>query len=45
MVTRIYAEGFLYFKMGYAAAISFVLFFVSLIFVAVQFRLLKVEPM
>lgn len=45
MVTRIYAEGFLYFKMGYAAAISFVLFLVSLIFVGVQFRLLRVEPM
>lgn len=45
MVTRIYAEGFLYFKMGYASAISFVLFLVSLIFVAVQFRLLRVEPL
>jgi len=44
MVTRIYAEGFLYFKMGYASAISFVLFLVSLIFVALQFRLFRVEP-
>ena len=34
MVTRIYAEGFLYFNMGYASAISFVLFIVSLLFVA-----------
>ena len=44
LVTRIYAEGFLYFNMGYASAISFVLFIVSLIFVALQFRLFKVEP-
>jgi ABC-type sugar transport system permease subunit len=43
LVTRIYAEGFLYFNMGYASAISFVLFLVSLIFVAVQFRLIRVE--
>jgi len=43
LVTRIYAEGFLYFNMGYASAISFVLFIVSLIFVALQFRLFKVE--
>ena len=45
MVTRIYAEGFLYFKLGYASAISFALFLISLIFVAVQFRLLKTEKM
>ncbi|UCF94509.1 MAG: sugar ABC transporter permease [Desulfobacterales bacterium] len=44
MVTRIYSEGFLYFKMGYASAISFALFCVSLIFVAFQFRLLRTEP-
>jgi ABC-type sugar transport system permease subunit len=44
MVTRIYAEGFLYFNMGYASAISFVLFIVSLLFVAIQFRLFKAEP-
>ena len=44
MVTRIYAEGFLYFNMGYASAISFVLFIISLLFVAVQFRLFKTEP-
>jgi len=43
LVTRIYAEGFLYFNMGYASAISFVLFIVSLIFVALQFKLIKVE--
>ena len=43
LVTRIYAEGFLYFNMGYASAISFVLFLVSLIFVAVQFWLIRVE--
>ena len=45
MVTRIYAEGFLYFKMGYASAISFVLFVVSLVFVWFQFRLLRVKAM
>jgi len=44
MVTRIYAEGFLYFNMGYASAISFVLFIISLLFVAIQFRLFKAEP-
>jgi multiple sugar transport system permease protein len=43
LVTRIYAEGFLYFNMGYASAISFVLFIVSLIFVALQFKLIKVD--
>ncbi len=43
LVTRIYAEAFLYFNMGYASAISFVLFLVSLIFVAVQFWLIRVE--
>jgi ABC-type sugar transport system permease subunit len=43
MVTRIYAEGFLYFNMGYASAISFVLFIVSLLFVGLQFRLFRVE--
>jgi len=37
LVYRIYKEGFMYFKMGYAATISFVLFVISLIFVAVQF--------
>jgi multiple sugar transport system permease protein len=41
MVTRIYAEGFLYFNMGYASAISFVLFIVSLILVALQFRVFR----
>lgn len=44
LVTRIYAEGFLYFNMGYASAISFVLFLVSLVLVALQFRLIRVEP-
>jgi multiple sugar transport system permease protein len=44
MVTRIYAEGFLYFNMGYASAISFVLFIISLLFVAIQFRIFKAEP-
>jgi multiple sugar transport system permease protein len=44
MVTRIYSEGFLFFNMGYASAISFVLFIVSLVFVALQFRFLKAEP-
>jgi multiple sugar transport system permease protein len=43
MVTRIYAEGFLYFNMGYASAISFVLFIISLLFVAIQFRVFKAE--
>jgi multiple sugar transport system permease protein len=37
LVLRIYQEGFRYFKMGYAAAISSVLFIISLLFVAVQF--------
>jgi ABC-type sugar transport system permease subunit len=41
LVSRIYQEGFLYFKMGYAAAISFVLFVVSLLFVAVQFMVFR----
>lgn len=41
LVSRIYQEGFLYFKMGYAAAISFVLFIISLIFVAVQFLVFR----
>lgn len=44
LVTRIYAEAFLYFNMGYASAISFVLFLVSLVFVALQFRLIRAEP-
>lgn len=44
LVTRIYAEAFLYFNMGYASAISFVLFLVSLILVALQFRLIRAEP-
>ena len=43
MVYRIYKEGFLYFKMGYAATISFVLFVVSLLFVAIQFMLFREE--
>lgn len=41
LVSRIYQEGFLYFKMGYAAAISFVLFVISLILVAIQFILFR----
>lgn len=44
LVTRIYAEAFLYFNMGYASAISFVLFLVSLVLVALQFRLIRAEP-
>jgi len=43
LVSRIYQEGFLYFKMGYAAAISFVLFVISLLFVAVQFMAFREE--
>ena len=43
MVSRIYKEGFLYFKMGYAATISFVLFVVSLLFVAIQFTVFREE--
>lgn len=43
LVFRIYQEGFLYFKMGYAAVISCVLFVVSLLFVAVQFMAFKEE--
>lgn len=41
LVSRIYQEGFLYFKMGYAATISFVLFIISLLFVAIQFWLFR----
>jgi multiple sugar transport system permease protein len=43
LVSRIYKEGFIYFKMGYAAAISCVLFAVSLIFVAIQFMMFREE--
>jgi multiple sugar transport system permease protein len=43
LVFRIYQEGFLYFKMGYAAVISSVLFVVSLLFVAIQFMVFKEE--
>ncbi len=39
----LYSNAFRYLNMGYASAISFVLFIVSLIFVALQFRLIKVE--
>jgi ABC-type sugar transport system permease subunit len=41
IVTRIYDEGFTYNLIGYASAISLILFFVSLMFVAVQFWLLR----
>jgi multiple sugar transport system permease protein len=41
IVTRIYEEGFAYDRIGYASAISLVLFAVSLLFVAVQFWLLR----
>jgi multiple sugar transport system permease protein len=43
LVLRIYQEGFRYFKMGYAAVISFVLFVISLIFVAIQFLAFREE--
>jgi multiple sugar transport system permease protein len=41
IVTRIYQEGFLYFALGYASAISIVLFVLSLLFVLLQFWLLR----
>jgi multiple sugar transport system permease protein len=41
LVFRIYQEGFRFYNMGYASAISFVLFVISLLFVLVQFWLFR----
>jgi multiple sugar transport system permease protein len=41
LVFRIYQEGFRYYNMGYASAISFVLFIISLLFVLLQFQLFR----
>ena len=38
MVLYIYRQGFMYFDMGYAALLSWLLFFVIMIFTALQFR-------
>lgn len=38
MVERIYKYGFRYFKMGYASALSWILFVIILIFTAIQMR-------
>jgi ABC-type sugar transport system permease subunit len=43
LVTTIYKEAFQYFNMGYASTVSLVLFAVSMLFVAIQFRLLEVK--
>jgi len=43
LVTTIYKEAFQYFNMGYAATVSLVLFAVSMLFVAIQFRLLDAK--
>ncbi|MGQ0561774.1 MAG: carbohydrate ABC transporter permease [Gemmatimonadota bacterium] len=42
VVLLMYEEGFRWWRMGYAAAIAFVLFLVILLFTAVQFRLERV---
>jgi multiple sugar transport system permease protein len=39
MVLYIYRQGFMYFDMGYAALLSWLLFFVIMIFTAIQFRM------
>ncbi len=39
MVLYIYRQGFMYFDMGYAALLSWLLFFVIMIFTAIQFRI------
>jgi multiple sugar transport system permease protein len=41
LVFRIYQEGFRFYNMGYASAISFVLFLLSLVFVLIQFQLFR----
>lgn len=41
LVFHLYTEGFHYFRMGYAAAISMFLFVVSMVLVLIQFRLLR----
>lgn len=41
LVFRIYQEGFRFYNMGYASAISFVLFVISLLFVLAQFQLFR----
>ena len=41
LVFRIYQEGFRFYNMGYASAISFVLFILSLLFVLVQFQIFR----
>lgn len=41
LVFRIYQEGFRFYNMGYASAISFVLFVISLLFVLLQFWLFR----
>ena len=41
LVFRIYQEGFRFYNMGYASAISFVLFILSLVFVLIQFQIFR----
>jgi len=41
LVFRIYQEAFRFYNMGYASAISFVLFVLSLLFVLFQFQLFR----
>ena len=41
LVFRIYQEAFRFYNMGYASAMSFVLFIISLLFVLVQFQLFR----
>jgi multiple sugar transport system permease protein len=44
VVLLMYEEGFRWWRMGYAAAIAFVLFVVILLFTLVQFRLQRERP-
>jgi ABC-type sugar transport system permease subunit len=41
LVYQIYTEGFRYFRMGYSAAICFILFIISMLMVGVQFFLFR----
>ena len=41
LVQYIYEAGFRYFEMGYAAALSYVLFFIVMVFTALQFIVMK----
>jgi ABC-type sugar transport system permease subunit len=40
----IYLQGFQFFQLGYASAVAYLLFFVTLVFTIVQLRLLR-RPM